>query len=100
MIEPGYYYLDYIIGRIIEHISGKIDLKEINNPLAKEDADNSNFKTIYLGEKHYYISELVTKELYRKYPNATKKMYSNINLNYDYIYAGYYGVYDDISSWN
>ena len=100
IIEPGYYYLDYITRRIMEHVSGKIDLKEINNPLFKEDAENSRAQTIHLGEKHYYISELVTKEIYRKYPDAAEKMYLDINVKYDDVYAGYYGIYDDISSWN
>ena len=100
VVEKGYYYLDYIIRRIREHISGKIDLKEINNPLIKEDAMRSDSKTIYLGEKHYYISELVTKELHEKFPEETEKMYSDINIKYDDVYAGYYGTFDDVSSWN
>lgn len=100
IIEPGYYYLDYITRRIMEHVSGKIDLKEINNPLLKEDAENSKAQIIHLGEKHYYISELVTKEIYRKYPDAAEKMYLDINVKYDDVYAGYYGIYDDVSSWN
>lgn len=99
-IEKGFYYLDYLTRKIKEHLSGKIELKEFTNPIHEEDAKVIKSKTIWLGEEHYYLNELITRELHAAYPEEIEAMYSEVNVKYNDVYAGYYGCFDEVSSWN
>lgn len=99
-IEKGFYYLDYLIRKIKEHLSGKIELLDFTNPIKEEDAKVIKSKTIWLGETHYYINELIVRELHAAYPDEIEDMYSEINVKYDDVYSGYYGYFDEVSSWN